>query len=310
MKIYHNASSFDASIPTVLTIGTFDGVHVGHRKIITQLVTTAQISNLQSAILTFFPHPRMVLQQNTDLKLINTIEEKTKILESTGLDHLVIHPFSTSFSRLSAQQYVEEFIVEKLNAKIVIIGYDHRFGRNRNASIDELKEMAIHYKFEVIEISKQDIDEVGISSTKIRKALEHGQLEKANRYLASNFLITGKVVRGKGLGKGLGYPTANIFIKEDYKLIPKKGVYIVQVKINESLFQGMMNIGTNPTVGGNHQSVEVHLLDSDLDLYDRELTVEVLHYIREEVKFNSIAELIIAMKEDEIYTRNFFSKIK
>lgn len=308
MKTYSKASSFNAKIPTVITIGTFDGVHIGHRKIIERLVNAAQESNYQSALLTFFPHPRMVLQQNADLKLINTIEERKAILASTGLEHLIIHPFTRAFSRLTAQQYVEEFLVEKLNAKKIIIGYDHRFGRNRTADINDLKIFAEQFNFEVEEISKQDIEDVGISSTKIRTALEEGEVEKANQYLASKFMLTGKVVRGKGLGKGFGYATANIQIAEDYKLVPKQGVYIVQSEINGVYQNGMMNIGTNPTVGGIKQSIEVHFLDFNTDLYGQHLQIEVLHRIRGEVNFSSIEELKDAMKKDEIYTRTHFNK--
>lgn len=308
MKTYSKASSFDAKIPTVITIGTFDGVHIGHRKIIERLVNAAQESNYQSALLTFFPHPRMVLQQNAELKLINTIEERKAILASTGLEHLIIYPFTRAFSRLTAQQYVEEFLVEKLNAKKIIIGYDHRFGRNRTADINDLKIFAEQFNFEVEEISKQDIEDVGISSTKIRTALEEGEVEKANQYLASKFMLTGKVVRGKGLGKGFGYATANIQIAEDYKLIPKQGVYIIQSEINGVYQNGMMNIGTNPTVGGIKQSIEVHFLDFNTDLYGQHLQIEVLHRIRGEVNFSSIEELKDAMKKDEIYTRTHFNK--
>lgn len=308
MKTYSKASSFNAKIPTVITIGTFDGVHIGHRKIIERLVNAAQESNYQSALLTFFPHPRMVLQQNAELKLINTIEERKAILASTGLEHLIIHPFTRAFSRLTAQQYVEEFLVEKLNAKKIIIGYDHRFGRNRTADINDLKIFAEQFNFEVEEISKQDIEDVGISSTKIRTALEEGEVEKANQYLASKFMLTGKVVRGKGLGKGFGYATANIQIAEDYKLVPKQGVYIIQSEINGVYQNGMMNIGTNPTVGGIKQSIEVHFLDFNTDLYGQHLQIEVLHRIRGEVNFSSIEELKDAMKKDEIYTRTHFNK--
>ncbi|GGE41506.1 bifunctional riboflavin kinase/FAD synthetase [Psychroflexus planctonicus] len=306
MKTYSKASSFDAKIPTVITIGTFDGVHIGHRKIIERLVNSAKESNYQSALLTFFPHPRMVLQQNADLRLINTIDERKNILASTGLEHLIIHPFTRAFSRLTAQQYVEEFLIEKLNAKKIIIGYDHRFGRNRTADISDLKKYADQFNFEVEEISKQDIEDVGISSTKIRTALEDGEVEKANRYLASNFLLTGEVVRGKGMGKGFGYATANILIKEDYKLIPKKGVYIVQSNINGVYQNGMMNIGTNPTVGGTQQTIEIHFLDFDKDLYGQHLQIEVLQRIRGEVNFDSVEHLKVAMKKDELYTRDYF----
>lgn len=306
MNIYHKASSFDASIPTVITIGTFDGVHMGHRKIIERLVNASNQCKAQSALLTFFPHPRMVLQQSTDLRLINTIDERISILASTGLQNLIIQPFTMAFSRLTAREYVEEFLLDKLNAKKIIIGYDHRFGRNRTANINDLKKYAQEFDFEVEEISKQDIDEVSVSSTKIRKALATGEIEKANQYLSSHFLLTGKVQRGKGLGKKFGYPTANIKIEEPYKLIPKNGVYFVKASIHNKTQYGLMNIGTNPTVGGTTQSIEIHFLDFNQDLYEQTLQVEVLNYIREEKKFSSTQLLIQAMQEDEQRARTYF----
>jgi len=307
VKVYIKASDFNPEIPTVITIGTFDGVHIGHRKIIERLVNSAQQSNCQSALLTFFPHPRMVLQQSEDLRLINTIEERKSILASTGLEHLIIHPFTKSFSRLTAQQYVEEFLIGKLNAKKIIIGYDHRFGRNRTADISDLKKFADEFNFEVEEISKQDIEEVAISSTKIRTALQNGEIEKANQYLASNFSLSGEVVHGKGLGKGLGYATANIHLKETYKLIPKNGVYVVKAMIEGKHQKGMMNIGTNPTVGGTSKSIEVHVLDFNEDLYGKNIEVEVLHYLRNEEKFDGVEALKKAMLQDELVTRRYFN---
>lgn len=308
MKIYHKASDFNTDIPTVITIGTFDGVHVGHRKIIERLIKSAQQTHYQSTLLTFFPHPRMVLQQIDDLRLINTIEERKQILASTGLENLIIQPFTKAFSRLTAQEYVEEFLVGKLNAKKIIIGYDHRFGRNRTADIHDLKKYADQFNFEVEEISKQDIEEVAISSTKIRNALANGEVERANRYLASNFSLRGEVIHGKGLGKGLGYATANLKITEDYKLIPKNGVYVVKAKLDHKMQIGMMNIGTNPTVGGADKSIEVHFLDFNEDLYAKVIQVELLHYIREEKKFSGVEVLKSAMKADENFTRKYFNK--
>ncbi|MGO3238769.1 MAG: riboflavin biosynthesis protein RibF, partial [Psychroflexus halocasei] len=247
MKVIHHISEFDSSEQTIVTIGTFDGVHVGHRKIIKRLINAANQTNSKSTLLTFFPHPRMVLQQNSDLKLINTLEEKEKILAQTGLDNLIIQPFTLEFSRLRAENYVKDILVDQLNAKKIIIGYDHRFGRNRTANIDDLRDFGKKYNFSVEEISKQDIDEVAVSSTKIRNALNQGDIELANSYLTQAFQLTGEIVRGKGLGKELGYPTANLKIKEDYKLIPREGVYVVQSEIDEKLYFGLMNIGTNPT---------------------------------------------------------------
>ncbi len=296
--------------PKVITIGTFDGVHIGHRKIIKSLVETAQSSALESAVLTFFPHPRMVLQKETGIELINTIEERKQILLNTGIDHLIVYPFTRAFSRLTAQEYIEEVLVKKLQAKKVIIGYDHRFGRNRNADIEDLKKYGEEYGFEVEEISKQDVDEVAVSSTKIRKALKEGDVEKANLYLGSNFLLSGKIVKGKGLGKDLGFPTANLKIEEDYKLIPKTGVYVVKAIIDNQEVFGMMNIGYNPTVGGSEKTIETYFFNLGKNLYGKELQIEMLKRIREEKKFGGVEELIKAMKKDEEFSINYINQLK
>lgn len=296
--------------PKVITIGTFDGVHIGHRKIIKRIVEFAENSALESAVLTFFPHPRMVLQKEVGIELINTIEERKQILENTGIDHLIIHPFTRTFSRLTAQEYIEEVLVKKLQAKKVIIGYDHRFGRNRNADIEDLKKYGEKYGFEVEEISKQDVDEVAVSSTKIRKALQEGDVEKANTYLGSNFLLTGTIVKGKGLGKDLGFPTANLKIEETYKLIPKTGVYVVKALIDDAEFFGMMNIGYNPTVGGSEKTIETYFFNLDKNLYGKKLQIEMLKRIREEKKFSGVEELIKAMKEDQAFSENYIHQFK
>lgn len=305
MKIYNNVSEFDASIPTVVTIGTFDGVHLGHRKIIQRLVDSAKKENLQTALLTFYPHPRMVLQQSSDLKLINTIDERKFILEETGLEHLIVHPFTIEFSRLTAREYVEEILVKGLNAKKIVIGYDHHFGRNRTANLDDLKAFGKEFGFEVDEISKQDIEDVAVSSTKIRRALEEGDLEKANEYLTRPFFLSGDIIKGKGLGRNMGYPTANLKIEESYKLIPKEGVYVVASVIDGDKRFGMMNIGTNPTVGGQERSIETYFFDLDMDLYGKHLHIQLLKRIRSEVKFDGLKALIRAMKADEVFAKNY-----
>lgn len=305
MKIYNNVSEFDSSIPTVVTIGTFDGVHMGHRKIIKRLIDSAEKGHLQTALLTFYPHPRMVLQQSEDLKLINTIEERKLILEETGLEHLIVHPFTIDFSRLSAREYVEEILVKSLNAKKIVIGYDHHFGRNRTANIEDLKEFGKEFDFEVLEISKQDIEDVAVSSSKIRRSLEDGDLETANKYLSLPFFLSGEIVRGKGLGKNMGYPTANMDIKESYKLIPKEGVYVVASVINGDKHFGMMNIGTNPTVGGQDRSIETFFFGLDKDLYGQHLHIQLLKRIRSEVKFDGLDALVEAMRADEVFAKNY-----
>lgn len=302
---HKGANSFSSERQTVVTIGTFDGVHAGHRKIVDRLVNSALANNLDSVVLTFFPHPRMVLQKESDIKLINTIEERKQLLHTTGVDHLVVHPFTHQFSRLTALEFVRDILVNKLKAKKIIIGYDHRFGRNRTADINDLRQFGKDFNFEVEEISQQDIEEVAVSSTKIRKALLEGEVEKANTYMQSTFSLKGTVVRGRGLGKDLGYPTANLAIAEDYKLIPKNGVYVVRSTIHDQVVFGMMNIGTNPTVGGKEQTIETYFFDVDSNLYGKELTIEILVRIRDEKKFNAVEELILAMKKDEEFSQKY-----
>lgn len=306
MKTFKSASTFKSHRQTVVTIGTFDGVHLGHRKIINRLNEVAKSKNLDSTLLTFFPHPRMVLQQKQDLKLINTIDERIDFLSQTGLNHLVIEPFTKAFSRLKAEEYVKQYLVDYLKAAVVIVGYDHRFGRNRTANIDDLKYFAKIYNFEVEEISKQDIDDVAVSSTKIRSAIAKGQIDLANTYLSNPFVLTGKVVKGKQLGKSLGYPTANLKIKENYKIIPKEGVYIVKANIDSAMYYGMMNIGRNPTIAeNNRKSVETYFFEFDENLYDKTLQIHLLKRIRDERKFDSIESLKSAMQKDENYSRKF-----
>lgn len=305
MKEHKGANSFSSDHHTVVTIGTFDGVHVGHQKIIERLVNTAKAGNLESAILTFFPHPRMVLQKDADIKLINTIEERKEILEKSGIDHLIVHPFTQQFSRLSAREFVRDILVQKLKAKKIIIGYDHRFGRNRTADINDLREFGKEYEFEVEEISKQDIEDVAVSSTKIRKALLEGKVEKANLYLSYPFALAGRVVQGRGLGKEFLFPTANINVEEDYKLIPKNGVYVVRSSMDGQEVFGMMSIGTNPTVGGTEKTIETHFFNLEKDLYGKYLSIQLLTRIRDEKKFDSVDTLKTAMKQDEAFSRQY-----
>mgnify|MGYP000474670059 FL=1 len=261
---------------SVVTIGTFDGVHIGHQKIIKRLVTIAQEEGLQAVVLSFFPHPRMVLQKDTNIKLINTIDEKSQLLENFGIDHLVIKKFTKDFSRLGALEFVRDILVNKLQVKHIIVGYDHRFGRNRNANIDDLREYGDVYGFKITEITAQEIDEVAVSSTKIRKALNESDIETANAFLGYNFMLTGTVVKGKNLGKKIGFPTANINIEESYKLIPKNGSYIVRSIIDNKTIYGMMNIGTNPTVNGEGQTIEVHFFNFKEDIYGKKIQIELI----------------------------------
>lgn len=305
MKEFKGANSFLSERQTVVTIGTFDGVHVGHRKIIERLVNSAHANNLDSVVLTFFPHPRMVLQKESGIQLINTIEERKRLLEETGIDHLVIHPFTQQFSRLTAVEFVRDILVNKLKAKKIIIGYDHRFGRNRTADINDLKEFGKEFGFEVEEITQQDVEQVAVSSTKIRNALLDGRVERANLYLQHPFTLNGGIVKGRGIGKDLGFPTANVEIEEDYKLIPKNGVYVVSSIIDGEKVYGMMNIGTNPTVGGKEKTIEANFFELDKDLYGKELEIEMLVRIRDEKKFDSVDDLKIAMKQDRAFSKQY-----
>ncbi len=309
MKKHKNACTYNNKIKSAVTIGTFDGVHIGHKKIIERLNLAAKQNNLESIILTFFPHPRMVLQKDADIKLINTMDERSEILEQSGLNHLVIHPFSEEFSQLSAEEYVKQMLVKYLKAKKIIIGYDHRFGKGRTANINDLINYGNEFDFDVEEISKQEIEDVAVSSTKIRKALLNGEIEKANTYLGYNFMLTGKIEKGRQIGRTLGYPTANMKIAETYKLIPKQGVYVVSSLVEGKTYYGMMNIGTNPTVNGTKQSIETHFFDTQINLYDKKIKIELLKRIRDEKKFDSMEELKKAMSEDEDFAREYICEM-
>lgn len=299
MKIFHSIDSFHSNKKTIITIGTFDGVHIGHQKIIEKLIYNAKTSDCESLILTFFPHPRMVLQDQSEIRLLNTIEERTDLLGKTLIDNLIIHPFNKEFSRLTAEEFVKTILVDQLNIQKIVIGYDHRFGRNRTADINDLIEFGEKYDFEVEQISAQEIQEVSVSSTKIRVALEEGNIRLANPFLGYPYFLTGTIQKGKQLGRTIGFPTANLKIEETYKLIPKKGVYIVQSILNKKTVFGIMNIGINPTVGGESISIEVYFLDFEADLYGQKIQVALLDYIRPEQKFDSVDLLKEQLEKDK-----------
>ncbi|MFN0728642.1 bifunctional riboflavin kinase/FAD synthetase [Polaribacter gochangensis] len=309
MEIIHSLSNYRHTEGTVVTIGTFDGVHIGHQKIIEQVVTTAKQLGKKAVLLTFFPHPRMVLQQNASIELINTIDERAELLSKTGLDYLIIHPFSMEFSRLTALDFVRKVLVNQLHTSKLIIGYDHHFGKNREGNLEQLTEYSHLYNFEVEEIPAQDINDVAVSSTKIRKALSEKNIKTANKYLGYHFMLNGTVVNGKQLGGKIGFPTANLSIKEAYKLIPKTGVYVVKSKINNTIVFGMMNIGFRPTLEGKHQTIEIHFFDFNNDLYGQNLTIEVLYFLRDEEKFDSVEKLISQIKKDREIALNYIENI-
>jgi riboflavin kinase/FMN adenylyltransferase len=309
MEQLTTTADFKSNTQSVITIGTFDGVHIGHRAIMQRLVAAAKEQGLVSAVLTFFPHPRMVLQKNSDIKLINTLSEKKQLLEDIGLDYFVVEPFTYEFSRLSALEYVRDILVTQLKAKKIIIGYDHRFGRNRNADIQDLKKYGEQFGFEVEEISAQQLDEVSVSSTKIRKALAQGDIQTANTYLGYAFTIEGVVTKGKALGRTIGYPTANLHVPQTYKLIPKNGVYVVKARVNNTLTYGITSIGTNPTVGGTTKSIETFFLDTNTDLYGKELQLHFLQHIREEATFKDLESLKQAIQKDEIFARDYIQTL-
>lgn len=305
MKIYNSYKYINSNKPTILTLGTFDGVHNGHQSILRKVTQDASMNGYESVVLTFFPHPRMVLQEDHNIKLINTIEEKAKLLEELGIQHLILQEFTKEFANLTAEQFVQEVLVKHLNIKKIIIGYDHRFGKNRSADIHDLMDFGRKYKFDVEQISAHEINEVSISSTKIRKALEEGNIETANTYLGIPYSITGTVIKGKQLGRTIGFPTANVFLKEEYKLIPKIGSYIVSATIDGKLVKGMMNIGFNPTVNNNKLSLEVHFLDFDKDIYNQEIQLHFHSFLREEQKFSSLEELKQQLAKDLITTKEY-----
>lgn len=299
MKI-KSAADYNQIKDSVVTIGTFDGVHIGHQKIIKRLVNIAHSENLQALVLTFFPHPRMVVQNDNSIKLINTIDEKSDLIQNLGVDHLVIKAFTKEFSRLTALEYVRDVLVNTLHVKHIIVGYDHHFGRNRTANIKDLKEFGAFYGFKVTEISAQEVGDVAVSSTKIRTALAEGAIKVANQFLGYPFMINGRVVKGKGLGKTIQFPTANLKIEESYKLIPKKGVYLVQSLIDNQLVYGMLNIGTNPTVSeANELSVEVFFFDFNQTLYGNSLNIQFLDRIRDEIKFSGLEALKVQLEQDQ-----------
>ena len=308
MKIYRSIEDYDEDKRSVVTIGTFDGIHLGHQEILSRLIKSSKNKDLNSVVLTFFPHPRIILNKYNEVKMIDTLDEKIIHLNEIGIDSLIIHPFDKNFSLLSANQFIKDFLVDKLKIKHIIIGYDHRFGKGREASVTDLKNYADDYDFTVEEIKAQEIEKITVSSTKIRNSINQGDIKTTEKYLGRYFNLTGKVVKGDGLGKKINYPTANIFIEETYKIIPKDGVYLVETIIKDKLFKGMMNIGHRPTIGTNVKSIEVHLFNFNEDIYGQVISIKMISKIRDEKKFSSIQALKEQLVKDENYCLKLINK--
>lgn len=311
MKVYRNFEDLGNIPNPVLTIGTFDGVHLGHQKIIERLKIEAQKVNGETVLFTFFPHPRMVINpENHGLKLIQTQAEKIENLERLGLDHLIIFPFTKVFSNLSAEDFVKTYLIEKLHVNTIVVGYDHQFGKNREGGLVQLQKLSESLPFHVIEIPAHEIDEINVSSTKIRHAIESGDIETANSYLNEPFEISGKVVKGSQIGRTIGYPTANIDVEDPLKIIPAIGVYAVKIELsNQSVYFGMMNIGVRPTVSDSKEvKIEVFIFDFSESIYDQSIKVYLLHRIRGEHRFQSVEVLRAQLQEDEKTVRSIFNR--
>ncbi len=308
MRIFKGIEEFENFENPVVSIGTFDGVHLGHRTILDRLNNEANRLNGQSLLITFWPHPRMVLQPDyQDLRLLNTMEEKMGLLEKAGLSNLLIIPFTKDFSRLTSHDFIRTVLVEKVKMKKIIIGYDHHFGRNREGSFEVLQEFQPIFDFELEEITAQQIDEINVSSTKVRHALFEGEIDKAKEFLGYDYYINGTVVKGHSLGKTLGFPTANVKVNYPFKLIPKDGVYAVNFCVRDKKYGGMLNIGYRPTFNGNERSIEVHLFDFDGNIYAEDVRVDFVSRIRDEKKFESREQLIEQLKADEERARNILT---
>ncbi|SHF07784.1 bifunctional riboflavin kinase/FAD synthetase [Pedobacter caeni] len=310
MKTYHHLSEFKKLDNAVATIGTFDGVHFGHQKIIKRLCELAKSTGGESVILTFFPHPRMIIDpENQDLKLINTVDEKIKILAELGVDHLIITPFTRDFSNLSPAEYIKNILVDTIGIKQLIVGYDHRFGKDRKGGMQELEMFSRQFDYQIEEIAKQDIDDVAVSSTKIRKALLNGEVALAASYLGYHFSLHGRVIKGDKIGRTIGFPTANIFLEETYKLIPSDGIYAVTVDMGTESYKGMAYIGQRPTINGMTRNIEVNIFDFNKEIYGQNITMTFLEFLRHDVKFTGLEALKIQLQKDKEDTLSYFSKI-
>ena len=301
MRVHRDINQLPAFQNAVITIGSFDGVHIGHQQIIAQINQLAQEINGESVVITFYPHPRLVLSRGqSDLKLLNTLEEKATLLEQYGIQHLVVVPFSVDFSNQEPVTYIEDFLVAKFKPSIIAIGYDHKFGNNRAGIIAYLRQYEQKHAFRVVEITKQEVADIAVSSTKVREALGSGAVSKARDLLGHHYSITGTVVKGLQIGNTIGFPTANVLVDYPHKLIPPKGIYAVEVTHQQQRYQGMLYIGNRPTINKNlEQTIEVNIFDFDQDIYGDELTVDFIAYLRGDKKLNGLAALQAALTEDK-----------
>jgi riboflavin kinase/FMN adenylyltransferase len=307
MNIYHSLDSFHKLEYGVVTSGTFDGVHLGHKKILSRLKEISAQSGGESVVITFWPHPRMVVSEDSQgLQLLSTIDEKIELFAQLGIHHLAIVPFTRSFSELSSDEFIKHILVDKIGTKKLVIGYDHRFGRNREGSFEFLQKNCATYGFEVEEIPREDIEHTAISSSRIRKALVTGHVHEANELLGRPYSLSGTVVKGKQLGRTIGFPTANLHVHESYKLIPMNGVYIINAIYEGQRYQGMLNIGVRPTVDGTIRTIEAHLFDFDKEIYGEDLNLELLHYLRPEQKFEGLDMLVKQINIDKENSLAYF----
>ena len=308
-NIIRNPKLLNLNKKYFITVGTFDGVHLGHQKIITHLVKKAKQKNCGTLLLTFDPHPRKVVQPSNAPMLLQTIEERSEILSKLGLEIIFVQPFTKAFSKLNAEEYVKDILVNQLNVEHLLVGYNHRFGKNRTANIFDLKKLGKKYKFSVSEIQAHIVNKITVSSTKIRHAINNGNIKYANSLLGHTYKLRGIVMKGRQNGKKIGFPTANVKINEREKILPKNGVYAVKVNYNEMTNLAMMNIGTNPTFSGNYISNEVHLINWDGNLYKKEIEIFFIERIRDEKKFNSIQDLSIQLQNDKNYVLKKFKNL-
>ncbi|MEZ4916406.1 MAG: bifunctional riboflavin kinase/FAD synthetase [Chitinophagales bacterium] len=306
MQVFKSLENLPQFKNAVVTIGTFDGVHLGHQKLLERINELAKKNDGESILITFHPHPRFVVQPDSDLKLLNTIDEKIDLLKKYKVNNVVVAPFSKEFSNMPAISYVKDFLVENFKPHTLVIGYDHHFGKNRSGNIDLLEEYKNIFGYNVEQISKETIQDIDISSTKIREALAQGKVQTANKLLGHEYSINGFVTKGEQLGRKIGFPTANVQLLVDYKLIPKNGVYIVNVKVKNSLYKGMLNIGVRPTIEGLNKTIEVNIFDFDQDIYGEKIEVILLKYIREEQKFESLEALKQQLNKDKAEALAYF----